>query len=166
MKHLELFEAKSQFDRFERLIKEILVDLTDQRFHYTLSRETESSYELTILYRGKKKKIIPRYDWDSDETIDYTFEWKDVKETLKTMVEYLSDIYPKIRFTEFKAEGKHVDKEVAAYPSFRQARKSTGFKSLTRYTLEDFSNNLHDNDRLSGIRITFLLRFRGKIKLY
>lgn len=167
MKYLLLFSESKQSDDFERLIKDVLVDLTDQRFYYTLINKG-TSYELKILHKGEKKRIVPRYEWDSDESIDDTFEWGVVRETLQTMVEYLPDIYPKIRFTEFKAEGKHLAKSKVYSVGSRYKRTCISHRSvesgLIRYTFDDFSKNLSDSDRLSEVLIKFILRFRGKIK--
>jgi hypothetical protein len=162
MEHLKSFLEKVGMDNLERVIDESLIELKDQGFYHKIDNN-KSSYTITIKHRGIKKPKHPRYEWSDDFIMDYNFRWGDIKETIATLIPYLQDIYPKLRFTEFKISSvkrMFKYKRNQDYPSVRSSGYSIG---TTFHSFEELYN-LDDDIRLDEIKISLILRLRGKIK--
>ena len=155
-----LFEDKYD-DDFDRLIGEVLVELTDNGFLYRVEN-VKSTYKITITHKGVNK--IRRYMGEIEDYRDSSFKWGVVKENIEIMIEYLSDIFPKITFTEFSTDlqkSRH-GRGMSGYGSVRSHLGS----SNKFFTFKDFSNSLKDEDILHEIKIQCTLRFRGNIKSF
>lgn len=161
-----LLEAKKldPETNFKGIIDDVMTDARDRGFLYRVSSD-KTTHNIQITYRSKTE-----FDNHSDfghfgvrDRLEpkTSFYWKDIKDDVVMLVNYLSDIYPKISFNEFNAVLKFGSKRISTkrrFDSVRSILKSDG--GLVSYNLKDFMNKLDGDDRLVRIDIQCLARFR------
>lgn len=167
--HTFLFFGKDNYNRvrlreakkldpetnFKGIIDDVLVDARDSGFQYHITSD-KTTHIIHITYRSKteidRQRLEPKR----------TFEWRKIKGDIVMLVNYLSDIYPKISFNEFQASlkfRKGTSIKRMGYSSIRSILKSTE-RGIKSYNLKDFMSKLEDDDILESINIQCLVRFR------
>ena len=144
---------------FKGIIDDVLTDAIDRGFRYHVD-SFKSTHYIKITFRSKTELDQTPTGLDHPVTI---FKWKEIKDDISMLVNYLSDTYPKITFNEFLAslkfrKGPSTKRE---YYSVRSILKSTE-RGIKSYNLKDFMSELEDDDILESINIQCLVRFRGK----
>lgn len=147
-------EAKkiSPEDNFKGIVDDVFTESKDEGFFYTIDCE-KSTYYINVKRCDKSDPL---------RLSGRRFKWGEIKDTITMLVNYLSDIYPKINFNEFRAvTTKKQIQSVSRYPSLRSILREDK-RSIVSYILKDFMSKIEDSDTLENISIQCLVRFRGK----
>jgi hypothetical protein len=146
---------------FKGIIDDVLTDARDNGFRYHITSD-KTTHIIYITYRSKTEFELDMWHHPTDQKISI-FKWGDIKDDIVMLVNYLSDIYPKISFNEFLASLKFRKgpSTKRGYHSVRAILKSTE-RGIKSYDLKDFMTKLEDDDILESITIKCLVRFRGK----
>lgn len=159
MKNIErflTFEAKKKItpeEHFIGSIEDVFQDAMDNGFRCIVNNKLNSTYSITITYFGETRQIKNIFGEIEYKTED-KFKFKDIKDSLSHLVNYLQDVYPKMRFTLFSTSFILGRRSALTHNQGRESQLSSS-------NLQTFLTKVDDNTILSSIYIECVFRSRG-----